>query len=119
MLLQGALYCLLGVYGGVCGPARELMLRPPAPAARGCRAPRDAMGLADELLLEVGEEPAGGRGSPCCYTAFVIIIAIIVWDHALGDFLEGCVCVCVAVRRGTNPCSCPSRVSARWPYLSW
>lgn len=40
-------------------PASELMLRPaPAPAARDCRAPREAMGFTDELVLEVGEEPA-------------------------------------------------------------
>lgn len=35
------------------------MLRPaPALAARDCRAPKEAMGFAEELLLEVGEEPA-------------------------------------------------------------
>ncbi len=39
--------------------ARELMLRPaPAPAARDWRAPKDAMGFTEELVLEVGEEPA-------------------------------------------------------------
>lgn len=37
------------------------MLRPaPAPAARDCRAPKEAMGFTDELLLELGEEPARG-----------------------------------------------------------
>lgn len=40
-------------------PASEPMLRPaPEPAARDCRAPRDAMGFTEELLLEVGDEPA-------------------------------------------------------------
>lgn len=35
------------------------MLRPaPALAARDCRAPKEAMGFAEELPLEVGEEPA-------------------------------------------------------------
>lgn len=34
------------------------MLRPaPEPAARDCKAPRDAMGLTEELQLEEGEEP--------------------------------------------------------------
>lgn len=38
------------------------MLRPaPAPAARDCSAPREAMGFTDELVLEVGEEPAAER----------------------------------------------------------
>lgn len=38
------------------------MLRPaPEPAARDCRAPRDAMGFTEELLLEVGEEPVQGN----------------------------------------------------------
>lgn len=37
------------------------MLRPaPEPAARDCRAPKEAMGFTDEVLLEVGEEPAQG-----------------------------------------------------------
>ncbi len=36
-------------------------MRPaPEPAARDCRAPREAIGFTDELLLEVGEEPAQG-----------------------------------------------------------
>lgn len=30
----------------------------PALAARDCRAPREAMGFTEELLEEVGEEPA-------------------------------------------------------------
>lgn len=35
------------------------MLRPaPAPAAKDWRAPKDAMGFTEELVLEVGEEPA-------------------------------------------------------------
>lgn len=34
------------------------MLRPaPAPAARDCSAPREAMGFTEELVLEEGEEP--------------------------------------------------------------
>lgn len=33
----------------------------PAPAAKDCRAPRDDMGFTEELLLEVGEEPARGE----------------------------------------------------------
>ncbi len=38
------------------------MLRPaPAPAARDWRAPKDAMGFTEELVLEVGEEPAVQR----------------------------------------------------------
>lgn len=37
------------------------MLRPaPALAARDCSAPKEAMGFTEELLLEVGEEPAWG-----------------------------------------------------------
>lgn len=44
-------------------PASELIFRPaPAPAANDWRAPREAMGLTEELLLEVGEEPAGQSG---------------------------------------------------------
>ena len=44
----------------VPSPAREPMLRPaPAPAARDCSAPREAMGFTEEFVLEVGEEPAG------------------------------------------------------------
>lgn len=36
-------------------------MRPaPEPAARDCRAPREAMGFTEELLLEVGDEPAQG-----------------------------------------------------------
>lgn len=39
-------------------PASEPMLRPaPEPAARDCKAPSEAMGFTEELLLEVGEEP--------------------------------------------------------------
>lgn len=38
------------------------MLRPaPAPAARDWRAPKDAMGFTELLVLEVGEEPAVKR----------------------------------------------------------
>ena len=38
------------------------MLRPaPAPAARDCRALKEDIGFTEELLLEVGEEPARGN----------------------------------------------------------
>lgn len=41
-------------------------MRPaPEPAARDCRAPRDAMGFTEELLLEVGEEPVQGNRFVC------------------------------------------------------
>lgn len=51
------IYAFLAVF--LFLPASELMLSPaPAPAARDCRAPREAMGFTEELLLEVGEEPA-------------------------------------------------------------
>ena len=37
------------------------MLRPaPVPAASDCRAPREAMGFTEEVLLEVGDEPVRG-----------------------------------------------------------
>lgn len=46
-------------------PAREPTLRPaPAPAAKDCRAPKEAIGFTEELLLEVGEEP--GQGDIYC-----------------------------------------------------
>lgn len=39
-------------------PAKELTLRPAVAPASVCKAPREAMGLTEELLLELGEEPA-------------------------------------------------------------
>lgn len=58
--------CLHAYVKHVCfgrfSPASELMLRPaPAPAARDCSAPREAMVFTDVLVLEVGEEPAVER----------------------------------------------------------
>ena len=38
-------------------PARELTFRPAVAPASVCNAPREAMGLTEELLLELGEEP--------------------------------------------------------------
>lgn len=39
-------------------PAKELTLRPAVAPASVCNAPREAIGLTEELLLELGEEPA-------------------------------------------------------------
>lgn len=39
-------------------PAKELTLRPAVAPANVCRAPREAMGLTELLLLELGEDPA-------------------------------------------------------------
>ena len=39
-------------------PAKELTLRPAVAPASVCRAPREAMGLTELLLLELGEDPA-------------------------------------------------------------
>lgn len=39
-------------------PAKELTLRPAVAPASVCKAPREAIGLTEELLLELGEEPA-------------------------------------------------------------
>lgn len=38
-------------------PAKELTLRPAVAPANVCRAPREAMGLTELLLLELGEDP--------------------------------------------------------------
>lgn len=39
-------------------PAREPTLRPAVAPANVCRAPSEAMGLTELLLLELGEDPA-------------------------------------------------------------
>lgn len=43
---------------GCPSPARELTLRPAVAPANVCKAPREAMGLTELLLLELGEDPA-------------------------------------------------------------
>lgn len=46
-------------------PASEPTLRPaPVLAARDCSVPRDAMGLTDDVLLEVGDEPETREKGP-------------------------------------------------------
>lgn len=42
---------------GCPSPAKELTLRPAVAPANVCRAPREAMGLTELLLLELGEDP--------------------------------------------------------------
>ena len=42
---------------GCLSPAKELTLRPAVAPANVCRAPREAMGLTELLLLELGEDP--------------------------------------------------------------
>lgn len=42
---------------GRLSPAKELTLRPAVAPANVCRAPREAMGLTELLLLELGEDP--------------------------------------------------------------
>lgn len=53
--------CLCGLSDNKCRHnilAREPMLSPALePAARDCKAPREAMGFTEELLPEVGDEP--------------------------------------------------------------
>lgn len=44
--------------GGCPSPAKELTLRPAVAPANVCKAPREAMGLTELLLLELGEDPA-------------------------------------------------------------
>lgn len=43
---------------GCPSPAKELTLRPAVAPANVCRAPREAMGFTELLLLELGEDPA-------------------------------------------------------------
>lgn len=43
---------------GCLSPANELTLRPAVAPANVCKAPREAMGLTELLLLELGEDPA-------------------------------------------------------------